>query len=171
MRQRIKLAQALVHDPEVLFLDEPFTGTDPIARRDLMNIVLGLGKQGKTVIVSTHVLHEVHSLTQHIVLLNRGRLVAEGNIRDIRDLIDQHPHRIVLVGPSFRRLAAAMAAWDDVEGLKIQPKERSVIAETWAPDAFYARLPELALSDGMVIEEVYSEDDNLEAVFKYLVKK
>ncbi len=170
MRQRTKLAQALVHDPDVLFLDEPFTGTDPVARRDLMDIVVALGKQGKSVIVSSHVLHEVQTLTQNIVLMNRGRLVAEGNIRDIRDLIDKHPHRIVLVSANFRRLAAELAAWDDVEGLKIQPNERSVIAETWAPDAFYSRLPELSLKDGTVIEEVYSEDDNLEAVFKYLVK-
>jgi ABC-2 type transport system ATP-binding protein len=171
MRQRTKLAQALIHDPEVLFLDEPFTGTDPVARRDLMDIVIGLGKQGKSVVVSSHVLHEVQSLTQNIVLLNRGRLVAEGNIRDIRDLIDQHPHRIVLVCSGFRRLASVLATWEDVEGLKIQPKHRLVIAETRKPDTFYGRLPELATSDGMVIEEVYSEDDNLEAVFKYLVKK
>jgi len=170
MRQRAKLAQALVHDPQVLFLDEPFTGTDPVARRELMDIVIGLGKQGKSVVVSSHVLHEVQALTQHIVLLNRGRLVAEGNIRDIRDLIDRHPHRIVLVSPGFRRLAAVLAGWDDVEGLKIHPAERSVVAETRAPDAFYARLPELSLG-GLAIEEVWSEDDNLEAVFKYLVKK
>ena len=171
MRQRTKLAQALVHDPEVLFLDEPFTGTDPVARRDLMDIVGNLGKQGKSVIVSSHVLHEVQSLTQNIVLMNRGRLVAEGNIRDIRELIDKHPHRIVLVSANYRKLAAELATWDDVEGLKIQPKERCVIAETRTPDAFYSRLPELAFKDGTTFEEVYSEDDNLEAVFKYLVKR
>ena len=171
MRQRIKLAQALVHDPEVLFLDEPFTGTDPVARRDLIDIVINLGKQGKSIVVSSHVLHEVQSLTQNIVLMNRGRLVAEGNIHDIRELIDKHPHRIVLVSQHYRRLATELAAWEDVEGLKIQPQERSVVAETRTPDAFYARLPELSLKDGLVIEEVYSEDDNLEAVFKYLVKR
>src|SRR5262249_39435300 len=109
MRQRTKLAQALVHDREVLFLDEPFRGTDPVARRDLMDVVIGLGRQGKSVVVSSHVLHEVQALTQNIVLLNRGRLVAEGNIRDIRDLIDKHPHRIVLVCADFRRLAAELA--------------------------------------------------------------
>jgi ABC-2 type transport system ATP-binding protein len=170
MRQRTKLAQALIHDPVVLFLDEPFTGTDPVARHELMDIVTRLGKQGKSVVVSSHVLHEVQTLTPNIVLMNRGRLVAEGNIRDIRELIDQHPHRIVLVCPEYRRLAALLASWADVEGLKIQPKDRSVTAETRTPDAFYGRLPDLAVSDGLVIEEVYSEDDNLEAVFKYLVK-
>ena len=171
MRQRTKLAQALVHDPMVLFLDEPFTGTDPVARRDLMDIVGRFGREGKTVIVSSHVLHEVQSLTSNIVLMNRGRLVAEGNIRDIRDLIDKHPHRIVVVSQEYRKLAAALASWDDVEGLKIMPKERSVIAETRMPDRFYSRLPELSLEDGTLIEEVYSDDDNLEAVFNYLVNK
>src|SRR5262245_6094110 len=78
MRQRTKLAQALVHDPEVLFLDEPFTGTDPLGRRDLMEIIRDLGAQGKSVLVSSHVLHEVQHLTPNIILLNRGRLVAEG---------------------------------------------------------------------------------------------
>ena len=171
MRQRIKLGQALVHDPQVLFLDEPFSGTDPVARRDLMDIVIRFGKEGKTVVVSSHVLHEVQALTSNIVLMNRGRLVAEGNIRAIRDLIDKHPHHIALVSPQYRRLAAALATWEDVEGLKILPQERSVVAETRLPDLFYSRLPELALEDGTAIEQVYSEDDNLEAVFKYLVSK
>src|SRR5438874_6379146 len=105
MRQRTKLAQSLVHDPQVLFLDEPLTGTDPLARRDLMDIIQRLGGEGKSVLVSSHVLHEVESLTPNIVLLNHGRLVAEGHIRQIRDLIDSHPHHIVLVSDAYRKLA------------------------------------------------------------------
>ena len=101
MRQRIKLAQALVHDPDVLFLDEPLTGTDPVARRDLMDIIQRLGSEGKSVLVSSHVLHEVQSLTPNIVLLIHGRLVAEGHVRQIRDLIDKHPHHIVLHATSI----------------------------------------------------------------------
>src|SRR6185436_4766351 len=102
MRQRTKLAQALVHDPQVLFLDEPLTGTDPVARRDLMDIIQRLAAEGKTVLVSSHVLHEVQSLTPNIVLLNHGRLVAHGHVRDIRDLIDKHPHHIVLICDDYR---------------------------------------------------------------------
>jgi ABC-2 type transport system ATP-binding protein len=169
MRQRIKLAQALVHDPEVLFLDEPLTGTDPLARRDLMDIILGLAADGKTIVVSSHVLYEVQSLTQYIVLLNRGRLVAEGSIRSIRELIDKHPHRIVLVCDRYRELAAKLMGWDDVEGLQVLRDQGAVMVETRAPDAFYARLPQL-VAEGTPIREVYSDDDNLEAVFKYLVK-
>jgi ABC-2 type transport system ATP-binding protein len=169
MRQRIKLAQALVHEPSVLFLDEPLTGTDPVARRDLMEIIGRLGNSGKSVLVSSHVLHEVQALTPHIVLLNRGRLVAAGHVRQIRDLIDKHPHHIKLVCDEYRRLAARMVSWEDVEGVRLLPKESAVMVETRSPDAFYGRLPALSLEDGLAIKSVYSNDDNLEAVFRYLV--
>jgi ABC-2 type transport system ATP-binding protein len=171
MRQRIKLAQSLVHNPEVLFLDEPLTGTDPVARRDLMNIIQRLGGEGKSVIVSSHVLHEVQSLTPNIVLLNHGRLVAEGHVRQIRDLIDKHPHHIVLVCDEYRKLAGRVFSWDDVEGVRVLASEGGVMVETRSPDAFYSRLPALSLEDGLAIKAVYSDDDNLEAVFKYLVSK
>ncbi len=119
MRQRIKLAQALVHEPRVLFLDEPFSGTDPVARRDLIAVIRGLGESGHSVVVSSHVLHEVETLTPNIILLHRGRLVAEGQIQQIRDLIDRHPHRIVLVCDDYRALAAKLVRWEDVEGVKV----------------------------------------------------
>lgn len=169
MRQRIKLAQSLVHDPQVLFLDEPLTGTDPLARRELMDIILRLGDTGKSVIVSSHVLYEVQSLTANIVLLNRGRLVAEGNVRQIRDLIDTHPHHIKLECDNYRGLAARMVAWEGVEGVRVLASENALMVETRSPDDFYNRLPELSLEDGLAIRSVYSDDDNLEAVFQYLV--
>ena len=97
--------------------------------------------------------------------------MAEGHVREIRDLIDKHPHRIVLVCADYRALAARLVRWDDVEGLKVLTRDGGVMVETRAPDAFYSRLPGLALEDGLHLDEVYSEDDNLEAVFKYLVNK
>ncbi|VTS03408.1 abc transporter : ABC transporter related protein OS=Isosphaera pallida (strain ATCC 43644 / DSM 9630 / IS1B) GN=Isop_2113 PE=3 SV=1: ABC_tran [Gemmata massiliana] len=171
MRQRTKLAQAMVHNPRVLFLDEPLTGTDPVARRDLIDVVRGLGASGCSVVVSSHVLHEIQSLTPRIVLLHRGRLVAQGHVREIRDLIDKHPHRIVLVCEQYRALAAKLATCADVDGIKFIERESSLVVETRQPDAFYARLPELAATGGLSLREVYSEDDNLEAVFKYLVNR
>jgi len=174
MRQRTKLAQALVHEPRVLFLDEPLSGTDPIARRDLIDVIRGMGAAGRSVLVSSHVLHEVQALTPNIVLLHRGRLVAEGNVREIRDLIDKHPHRIVLVCDRGRELAARLATCVDVDGIQFLNAElggSGLLVQTRQPDVFYARLPALALEDGLAIREVYSEDDNLEAVFKYLVNK
>lgn len=171
MRQRTKLAQALVHDPQVLFLDEPLTGTDPVARRDLMDIIQRLGNEGKSVLVSSHVLHEVQSLTPNIILLNRGRLVAEGQVREIRDLIDKHPHHIVLICDHYRKLAGKLLAREDVEGVKVMAREKGLVVETHSPDLFYSHLPNLALESETLIKEVYSDDDNLESVFKYLVNK
>ncbi len=169
MRQRIKLAQALVHDPRVLFLDEPLTGTDPVARRELMDLILDLGRSGRTVLVSSHVLHEVQAFTRQIVLVNRGRLVAFGDVRQVRDLIDAHPHRIVLRCPDSRALAAKLVRWEDVLGVELRRDDGAIVIETRAPDRFYGRLPGLALEADTPIDEVYSDDDNLEAVFKYLV--
>jgi ABC-2 type transport system ATP-binding protein len=171
MRQRTKLAQALVHDPQVLFLDEPFTGTDPVGRHEMIEVIRGLSDAGRSVIVSSHVLHEVRSLTPNIILLHRGRLVAQGHVRQIRDLIDGHPHRIVLVSDDFRGLAAKVVTWADVEGVKLMSGQSAVLVETRQPDLFYGRLPALATTGGSTIREVYSEDDNLEAVFKYLVSR
>ncbi|HSV15431.1 MAG TPA: hypothetical protein VLI90_14320, partial [Tepidisphaeraceae bacterium] len=130
-----------------------------------------LGAAGKSVVVSSHVLHEVQSLTQNIILLNHGRLLAEGQVRQIRDLIDKHPHHIVLISDGARKLAARLVSWPDVEGVRVLPDDRGLMVETRVPDAFYSRLPELSLEDGTAIREVYSDDDNLEAVFKYLVNK
>jgi ABC-2 type transport system ATP-binding protein len=171
MRQRTKMAQALVHEPKVLFLDEPMTGVDPIARHDLMEIIQRLGSEGKSVVVSSHVLHEVQSLTPNIILLNHGRLLAEGQVREIRDLIDKHPHHIVLICENCRRLAGRLVGWQDVEGIRVLAGDRGLMVETHSPDAFYGRLPQLSLEDGTAITEVYSDDDSLEAVFKYLVNK
>ena len=169
MRQRTKLAQAIVHDPLVLFLDEPLTGTDPVARRDLLDIIHKLGDEGRSVLVSSHVLHEVQVVTPNIVLLNHGRLVAEGDIRQIRDLIDTHPHRIVLKCRDGRALAARLVRCDDVVGVELRRKDGAILVETLAPDRFYARLADLSLDGDTPIDEVYSDDDTLEAVFKYLV--
>ena len=171
MRQRTKLAQALVHGPRVLFLDEPFTGTDPVGRRDMIEVIRELGAQGCTILVSSHVLHEVQALTPNIILLHRGRLVAEGHVRDIRGLIDKYPHRIVLVCDDYRALAEKVVRWEDVEGIRVLTGDSALLVETRQPDAFYSRLPELATHNGARIREVYSEDDNLEAVFKYLVSR
>lgn len=169
MRQRTKIAQTLVHDPKIVFLDEPMTGTDPVARRDLMDIVLRLAADGTTILLSSHVLHEVQSITPNIVLLNRGRLVAEGDTRQIRDLIDKHPHRIILTSSEARALAAKLVRFADVVGVDLGRDSGSILVETRTPDEFYSRLAGIALESDTPVDGVASDDDNLEAVFKYLV--
>jgi ABC-2 type transport system ATP-binding protein len=169
MRQRIKMAQALVHDPELLILDEPLSGMDPIARRKAIRMIKDWGRAGKSVIVSSHILHEIESMTANILLINQGRILAEGNVHQIRDLIDEHPHTVHVRADETRALAREFLGHDDVLSLKFE--EGAVIVQTGRPDAFYARLTDLAASGAHgAIHEVTSPDDNLQAVFQYLVK-
>ena len=169
MRQRVKLAQAIVHDPELLILDEPLAGMDPLGRRKTIRLVKDWARAGKTIIVSSHILHEIESMTSNILLINNGRILAEGNVHQIRDLIDTHPHTVHIRAADPHGLARRFLAHDDVISLRFE--EGAVVVQTAAPDGFYARLTELAASgEGGEIAEVTSPDDNLQAVFQYLVK-
>jgi ABC-2 type transport system ATP-binding protein len=169
MRQRVKLAQALAHDPDLLILDEPLSGMDPIARRKTIRLIKDWGRSGKSVVVSSHILHEIESMTSSILLINQGRIVAEGNVHQIRDLIDEHPHTVYIRADQTRRLACEFLAADDVLSLRFE--DDAVVVQTSKPDRFYARLTGLAASGELgAIHEVTSPDDNLQAVFQYLVK-
>ena len=169
MRQRVKLAQAIVHDPALLILDEPLSGMDPLARRRTIRLIRDWARSGKSVIVSSHILHEIESMTGNILLINNGRILAEGNIHQIRDLIDEHPHTVYVRAADPRRLAREFLTHDDVRSLRFESE--AVVIETGKPDAFYARLTDMAATgDFGVIHEVTSPDDNLQAVFQYLVK-
>jgi ABC-2 type transport system ATP-binding protein len=169
MRQRVKLAQAIVHDPELLILDEPLSGMDPIMRRRTIRMIKEWARAGKSILVSSHILHEIEAMTSNILLINNGRILAEGNVHQIRDLIDEHPHTVFIRGEDPRGLARAFLASDDLISMRFQ--DGAVIVETGRPDAFYARLTDMAASgEAGSIEEVTSPDDNLQAVFKYLVK-
>ena len=169
MRQRVKMAQAIAHDPELLILDEPLSGMDPIARRKAIRLIKEWGRAGKSVIVSSHILHEIESMTANILLINQGRILAEGNVHQIRDLIDEHPHTVYIRAEQTRALAREFLGHDDVRSLKFE--DDAVVVETGRPDAFYARLTDLAASGELgAIHEVTSPDDNLAAVFQYLVK-
>jgi ABC-2 type transport system ATP-binding protein len=171
MRQRVKMAQALVHDPQLLILDEPLSGMDPIGRRKTIRLIRDWGRAGKSIIVSSHILHEIESMTSNILLINNGRILAEGDVHQIRELIDEHPHTVYVRAADPRRIAREFinADTDDVRSLKFE--EGAVVVETGKPDAFYARLTEMAASGQFgAIEEVTSPDDNLQAVFQYLVK-
>jgi ABC-2 type transport system ATP-binding protein len=169
MRQRVKLAQAIVHDPALLILDEPLAGMDPLARRRTIRLIREWARAGKSVIVSSHILHEIESMTSNILLINNGRILAEGDVHHIRDLIDEHPHTVYVRAENPRGLARDFLDRADVRTLRFE--EGAVVVETGKPDAFYARLTELAATGEYgAIEEVTSPDDNLQAVFKYLVK-
>ena len=169
-RQRVKLAQAIVHDPDLLILDEPLTGMDPIMRRRTIRQIKDWARAGKSVIVSSHILHEVEAMTSNILLINNGRIVAEGNVHQIRDLIDTHPHTVFIRVADPRTLARMVLAEDGIISMRFEPG--ALVVETARPDAFYARVTEMAASgEAGPIDEVTSPDDNLQAVFQYLVKQ
>jgi ABC-2 type transport system ATP-binding protein len=169
MRQRVKLAQAIVHDPELLILDEPLSGMDPLGRRKTIRMIRDWGKQGRSVLVSSHILHEIESMTANVLLINNGRILAEGNVHQIRDLIDEHPHTVYIRAADPRRLARDFLEHADVISLRFEPG--AVVVETGTPDAFYARLTEIVAAGAYgPVEEVTSPDDNLQSVFKFLVK-
>lgn len=169
MRQRVKLAQALAHDPELLILDEPLSGMDPIARRRTIRLIKEWAREGRSVLVSSHILHEIEAMTSSILLINNGRILAEGDVHQIRDLIDEHPHTVHVRAARPRDLAREFLTRDDVLSLKLE--QGAIVVETSKPDGFYRYLTELA-AEGRAgeITEVTSPDDNLQAVFKFLVK-
>jgi len=170
MRQRVKLAQAIVHDPDLMILDEPLSGMDPLMRRRTIRLIKDWARAGKSVLVSSHVLHEIEAMTSNILLINNGRILAEGNVHQIRDLIDTHPHTVFIRAGEPRVLARSFLSEDGVISMRFEPG--AVVVETARPDAFYARLTDLAASgEAGAIDEVTSPDDNLQAVFKYLVKQ
>ena len=169
MRQRVKLAQAIVHDPGLLILDEPLAGMDPLARRRTIRLIREWARAGKSIIVSSHILHEIESMTSNILLINNGRILAEGDVHQIRELIDTHPHTVSIRAGDPRGLARHLLGWDHVLSLRFE--SGAVVVQTAKPDEFYTMLTALAAASEVGdIDEVTSPDDNLQAVFSYLVK-
>lgn len=169
MRQRIKLAQAMLHEPDIILLDEPLNGLDPVGRREFINLLGELAEQGRTILVSSHILFEVEQMTRSILLLHRGRLLATGDLRVIRELIDKHPHRIRIDTDQPRDIAPLLAALPYVLSVQFAPSGRSLEVQTREPDKFYEYIPSLVLEKGLHVDGFSSPDNNLESVFRYLV--
>jgi ABC-2 type transport system ATP-binding protein len=169
MRQRVKLAQALAHDPDVLLLDEPVSGMDPVNRRRVVDLVKRLGREGKTVVVSSHILHEVEAMTRRVLLIHHGRVLAEGDVREIRELMDEHPHTVAIRARDPRRLARTVVGSSAVLSLSFDDEGEWVTVQTARPDEFYAALSDAAIDAG--VSEMYSPDEDLESVFRYLVSR
>ena len=168
MRQRAKLAQALAHGPDLLILDEPLSGADPMARVQILRAISDFAKQGGHVIMSTHVLYEVERVTSNIVLIHNGTAIASGDLHAIRALIDEHPHAVRLATSQPRDLAQALAALDHIVAVEF-PGPDALLIRTRKPDLFYKELPEIVVDHGLDVRGLESPDDSLEAVFRYLV--
>jgi ABC-2 type transport system ATP-binding protein len=171
MRQRVKVAQGVIHNPDILILDEPFNGLDPVGRREMTAVLKQLAEAGKCVVVSSHILHEVEQMTQNILLMFRGRLRASGDVKVIRDHIDKHPHHIRIHTESARRLAQLLIERPYIVSARIDPATPDVLmVEAAAPDLFYPEFAETVLATGITVTAFDSPDNNLEAVFRYLVE-
>ena len=170
MRQRIKLAQAMLHDPDMILLDEPLNGLDPVGRRELIDILGSLANQGKAILVSSHILFEVEQMTRSLLLLHRGRLLATGDLGVIRSLIDKHPHQIRIETDDPRKAAALLAPLPNVVSMRFDRSGDAIQLEVREPDSFYDALSLAVLEQGLSIRGFSSPDNNLESVFKYLVE-
>jgi ABC-2 type transport system ATP-binding protein len=170
MRQRIKLAQAMVHDPEIILLDEPLNGLDPVARHEFLEVLGEFVKRGKTVVVSSHILYEVEQMTRSILLLHRGRLLATGDLRVIRDLIDKYPHKVRIETTEPRKVASKLTEFANVVSTRIDEKNQRLDIEVRDPNAFYDVLGKLLINKELSIQSFTSPDNNLESVFQYLVE-
>lgn len=168
MRQRIKIASALVHDPQVLLLDEPFNGVDPRQRVQLMGLLQRMGAEGRTVLFSSHILEEVEQVARHIEVMVSGRHAASGDFGAIRRLMTDRPDRFVVVSNDDRALAAALMSEASVQGVAMRP-QGGVDVEVSDFGTFAVRLPLVARAGGIRLTEVAPTDESLESVFSYLV--
>ena len=169
MRQRVKLAQALIHDPDVLVLDEPLTGLDPMMRREMTSAVRALGDAGVTVVVSSHVLHEIEAMTDQVVLMRHGQLLAEGAVSEIRDQVDDEPRRIALVSTDARALGAALLTLGDLV-LGLEVGDGVVVVRTLSPNRLGVEVQRLVLAGEFSVTGVDPLDEDLQSVFSYLVR-
>jgi ABC-2 type transport system ATP-binding protein len=170
MRQRIKVAGALVHDPDIVLMDEPLNGTDPVQRVHLIRLIRDLGAAGKTVIVSSHVLEEVERFAQNIIVIVNGKLAAVGDFRTIRERIDSHDREIRLRVDRPRELAGALIGSEAVRAVRIDEQGR-IVADTSDVREFYRLVPVLAQRAGVRMYEVQATDESLASVFADLVAR
>jgi ABC-2 type transport system ATP-binding protein len=168
MRQRIRLAQALSHDPKVLVLDEPLNGLDPLARAEMIALFRSTAAQGCYVIISSHILHEVDVISDQVILLSNGYVVAEGQIQSVRGEIQEHPTQILIRCSRPRELAAKMFEYEHTIEVSIHKDGRGLLLKTRDADRFYLTLNQLALN-GIDIESIAPADDDVLSVYEYLI--
>jgi ABC-2 type transport system ATP-binding protein len=169
MRQRIKLAQALAHDPQVLVLDEPLNGLDPMARAEVIALFRDLAAQGRHVVISSHILHEVDLISDQVVLLNEGYVLAEGTIPKVRGEMDKHPLQILIRCDEPARLAARVFQVDSVVEARIDEDRGGLLVKTKDAERFYLAFNHIVLEDQVRVEAVTPADESVDAVYDYLI--
>lgn len=168
MRQRIRLAQAIAHDPRVLVLDEPLNGLDPLVRAETIALFRTWASEGRHVIVSSHILHEVDTISDQVILLANGYVVAEGQIRGVRDEMREHPMQVLIRCNRANEMAARVFGADHVVEARLHTDGGGLLVKTKDADKFYRMLNHIAL-DGFVMESVAPADDNVNSLYEYLI--
>lgn len=169
MRQRVRFAQAIAHEPIVMILDEPLNGLDPMARAETIRLFRQLAGEGLHLIISSHILHEVNDMSDSVILLNNGYVVAEGEIHGVRNEMEEHPMQILIRCDRPGLLAARVFEQDSVVEAKIHKDKRGLFVKTRDADAFYLLLNTIVVEDGLNVESVAPVDDDLNAVYQYLI--
>ncbi|HEX8456597.1 MAG TPA: ABC transporter ATP-binding protein [Pyrinomonadaceae bacterium] len=169
MRQRIRLAQSIAHNPAVLILDEPLNGLDPMARAEIIRLFRQLAAEGLYLIISSHILHEVDMMSDSVVLLNNGYVVAEGNVHGVRDEIVEQPMQILIRCDRPQALAARVFEQEGVVEARLHDDRQGLFVKTRRPDEFYLLLNRVVVESDLKIESVAPADDDLNAVYQYLI--
>ena len=169
MRQRVKLAQSIAHDPQVLILDEPLNGLDPMARAETIALFREFGKDGRHVIVSSHILHEVDSISDQVILLSQGYVVAEGQIQGVRNEVKEQPMQILIRCNNPGGLAARLFQLDHMVEAKISRDRKGLLLRTTDADSFYLMLNKVILEMGLEVESIAPADDDVNSVYQYLI--
>jgi ABC-2 type transport system ATP-binding protein len=169
MRQRIRLAQSIAHSPSVLILDEPLNGLDPMARAEIIRLFRQLADEGLHLILSSHILHEVDMMSDAVVLLNNGYVVAEGDIHGVRDEMEEHPMEILIRCDRPSHLAARVFEHDAVVEARVHKDARGLFIKTRNADSFYLLLNRIVLEGEFNVESIAPVDDDLNAVYQYLI--
>lgn len=169
MRQRIRLAQSIAHQPVILILDEPLNGLDPMVRAETIALFRKLAAEGLHLIISSHILHEVDMMSDRVVLLNNGYIVAEGNIHGVRDEMEEHPMQILIRCNEPSKLASHVFARDHVVEARLHDDRGGLFIKTKDADRFYLLLNQVVASGEVTVESVAPVDDDLSAVYQYLI--
>lgn len=169
MRQRIRLAQAIAHEPVVLILDEPLNGLDPMVRAETIALFRKLAAEGLHLIISSHILHEVDMMSDRVVLVNNGYIVAEGNIHGVRDEMEEHPMQILIRCDQPARLAAYVFAQNHVVEARLHDDRRGLFVKTRDADGFYLLLNRAVAEGEVNVESIAPVDDDMSAVYQYLI--
>lgn len=169
MRQRIRLAQSIAHEPQVMILDEPLNGLDPMARAETIRLFRELARAGLHLIISSHILHEVDTMSDRVVLINNGYILAEGGVTGVREEIEDHPIQIMVRCDQPRKLAARVFAAPHTVEVALHPDRQGLFVKTTSPDAFFLMMNQIVVESDLTIEAVMPVDDDLSAVYHYLI--